>query len=103
MNEFKIYVGTQHDGATFQLGPLSRRWLQEQGQELGAHSVFIARDMDGPFDEVWAPMAPQIASLLTGLRYEELSQLGVVHFFLPAEGATLLSVDFQSDVLERHG
>lgn len=103
MDTLYIYVGQQHQGATFQLSPSSRRTLQAQEIGPGVRSLFIANEPRDSFEDAWASMAPQIVSLLTGVAHDQLPTLGTITFIHPKDESVLMSIDFQDDILESHG
>lgn len=103
MSDLKIYVGIQHEGATFQLSPDSRRWLQSQDMEPGVRSLFIAKNPQDTFEQTWSSTAPQIVSLLTGLTPPELSTLDTVEFLHPKDESVLMVVDFRQEKRASHG
>ena len=103
MSDLKIYVGVQHDGATFQLSPASRWWLEAEQIGLGVKSLFIASKEEDAFEQIWAPRAPQIVSLLTGAPTEELFRFQDAEFLSPKDDSVLMRVAFQVPPRAHHG
>ena len=99
--DITIYVGEQLEGCTFQLAPRSKQaLLDNQEAPLPARSIYIAREAQGSFEEVYAPMMPQIVSLLTG---HQSSSLGAITFVEPVEDHVLLCVKGEDQPRSGHG
>lgn len=72
-----INFGSQMEGHTFRLYPLTQRWIQEKFPDRErVASVFIGfdrrQDIQLTPESVWV----HVAILLTGLSLEEINQLG---------------------------
>lgn len=73
-----IHFGTQREGFTLRLHPLSLQWLEEQFPDRKRlMSVYIGYDRNRPDirqiqESVWG----HVANLLTGLSLEELIAMG---------------------------
>lgn len=89
-NKMTIYVGSQTDGCTFELEPHSRERLRSTQTEEGPlpRSVFIGCDTREDFVHVLGreELRWMVAEILTGLRREELDQVGHLEFLDPAQG-----------------
>src|SRR4051794_15290976 len=78
-----IHAGLQLHGAAFGLHPRSKLRLQEKYPEakIAPKTVFVSYGMPQNWGQVLAPLWDQTATMLTGLKAEDLSALGGVRVF----------------------
>ena len=87
MNTVTILVGIQGDGYTFQLAPRSRQLLDRTrtDETLLPDSLFLRYETQHDFVRVLGQreLRRMVAETLTGLRPEELSQIGELEYVDP--------------------
>ncbi|MCE7989334.1 MAG: hypothetical protein DYG89_49910 [Caldilinea sp. CFX5] len=72
-----IHFGSQREGHTFRLHPLTNLWIQEKFPDRErVASVFIGFDRRQDIGLTPPSVWLHVATLLTGLSLEELNQLG---------------------------
>lgn len=72
-----IDFGSQREGHTFRLHPLTLLWIQARFPDRErVMSVFIGFDRRQDIQQTPEPVWAHVATLLTGLLLEELNQLG---------------------------
>jgi hypothetical protein len=72
-----IYVGRQHDGAVYELGPRTE-WRLEKAfpQTTRLPSVFLGYEKTEDFERLHGRLWEQVAVMLTGLSLEQINNLG---------------------------
>lgn len=87
VDKMTIYVGTQLDGCTFELEPLSRQRLKgrRSSDDPLPRSVFIGCDTQQDFVNILGrgELRSMIAEILTGLKPTEVDQVGQIEFVDP--------------------
>ena len=90
-----VSVGRQGDGYAFELEPRSRARVREQAAQLApAGQVFISFDTKADFESAHGPMWKQVVLMLTGMREQDLRELGGARFVDPVAGTQLAEVSF---------
>ena len=90
-----VSVGRQGDGYAFQLEPRSRARVRERTPQLApAGQVFISFDTRADFESAHGAMWKQVVLMLTGMREQDLRDLGGVRFVDPVAGTQLAEVSF---------
>ncbi len=88
MNKVTIYVGTQVDGCTFELEPASRRLVKSTRADESPlpRSLFIGCDTRQDFIRILGEpeLRWTIAEVLSGLKREQLSQVGQLEWLDPS-------------------
>jgi|HubBroStandDraft_2_1064218.scaffolds.fasta_scaffold159789_1 hypothetical protein len=86
MSTLQIDIGRQSDGCVYMLHPRAARALQERFP--GVHrvpSVFIGYDARADFETMHGPLWKQIATILTGLTWEQIEGMGGVTLYDPMD------------------
>ena len=83
----EVAVGKQSNGAAFELTFETRRMLEARipGWSSGLSIVFLASKGRWDFECMQGPMWAQVIMLLTGLREEQIRDLGGFTFVSPEE------------------
>ncbi len=90
-----VSVGRQGDGYAFQLEPRSRARVRERTPQLApAGQVFISFDTKADFESAHGAMWKQVVLMLTGMREQDLHELGGARFVDPVAGTELAQVSF---------
>lgn len=83
-NSFRIYVHPQMDGVTYELDPVSKALVEKHAKDTQpASRLFISFGDKTQLEWTHGPVWKQVASLLTGLSWIQLSELGNVVFIDP--------------------
>ncbi len=84
MSTLQIDIGRQSDGCVYMLHPLTRRALEQRFP--GVHripDVFVGYDTKADFEAMHGPLWKQIATILTGLTWEQIEEMGGVTLYDP--------------------
>jgi hypothetical protein len=79
-----IYVGRQHDGAVYELGPLSEIRMEDNYPHVQRlPDVMLGYEQKQDFERLHGPLWGQVALMLTGLTPEQVNNLGGVRLYEP--------------------
>jgi len=77
-------IGRQPDGCVYQLNPKSRVEIKKRFPTARAvPSVFVGYDREADFEALHGPMWRQIATMLTGLTWEQIEEMGGMSLYDP--------------------
>jgi hypothetical protein len=78
----EIDVTWQHDGGVYALAPLSEEAIREAFPEaVLPRMIMIGHERDWDIDRLHRPHWQQLTLMLTGLRPEQIAQLGGVRLY----------------------
>lgn len=80
-----INIGQQSDGCTYALHPRSLHEIKEKYAVRPAPSIFVGYDTRDEFESLHGDMWPQIATLLTGLSWQQIESEGGAFLYDPVE------------------
>jgi hypothetical protein len=81
-----IFVGRQHDGAVYELGPRTEMRLEKAFPHARRlPSVLLGYDKQEDFEPLHGPLWEQVAQMLTGLTIAQISDLGGFRLYDPAD------------------
>ncbi len=87
MSTIVINIGRQSDGCTYQLNPKSRNEIQKKFPSVrAAPTIFVGYETQSDFENLHGPMWKQIATLLTGLSWEQIEEMGGASIYDPIAG-----------------
>jgi hypothetical protein len=90
MSSLLINIGRQSDGCTYQLNPRSRAEIRARFP--GVHpvpSIFVGYETQADFKTLHGPMWKQLATMLTGLTWEQIEEMGGVSMYDPMASAVM--------------
>ena len=86
MEPLIIQIGRQRDGCTYQLHPSSRVQLKKTFPDTRpVPSVFIGYDTQSDFEVLHGPLWKQVATMLTGLSWKRIEDLGGIKIYDPVQ------------------
>ncbi len=86
MEPLIIQIGRQRDGCTYQLHPSSRVQLKKTFPKARpVPSVFIGYDTQSDFEVLHGPLWKQVATMLTGLSWKRIENLGGIKIYDPVQ------------------
>lgn len=78
----QININPESDGCYYELEPLSRRRVKAAYPEARmAPMVFIGYPSKADFEAMQGPIWPQIASVLTGLPWDHIIEMGGIEIY----------------------
>jgi hypothetical protein len=84
MSTLLINIGRQSDGCTYQLNPKSRAEIRKKFPGVkSAPSIFVGYETQSDFESIHGPMWKQIATMLTGLSWDQIEEMGGVSMYDP--------------------
>lgn len=90
MSPLVIHIGRQSDGCAYELNPRSRADVLKRFPGVRpAPSVFVGYASRADFQTLHGPMWRQIATMLTGLTWEQIEAMGGVTIYDPERGEEL--------------
>ena len=85
MDPLVIQIGRQRDGCTYQLHPTSLIQIKKTFPNAQpAPRVFVGYEPQSDFETIHGPFWKQIATILTGLSWDQIRTLGGIKIYDPA-------------------